>query len=218
MAKRKQSAYDRERRKLMQKIRYWENKGYTTNIDKPLTEKQLREQGITGKDLAQETRNLKGINERFQNQHMTSTSSGEHYSNRKELKESQVRETQMAYQRFYDFMEQLVTPIEPMYREDSASYTRHPDSTLRAQECQAALQLFMKNLRAEFTDEEIGKHLVEHPEIFEYMDGMFYGSDEQEIVYCYDAIIMSFGDMTGEFLTVDDTRELLDEVHGYVNM
>lgn len=211
MAKRR-SAYDRERNRLMAKIRYWENKGYNVHVEKPLTERQLRKQGLSGSDLRKATQELKGKNKGFEKQYMSSKSSGESYQGRKELKNSMLRETQLALDRFNEFLTTLTTPIVPQYRENSMSYTRHPDVLDTSIRCQKALLSYVRDISGDFTEEEIGAFLLDHPEIFDMLDGMMYASQQEDVYYNYDAIMLQFSDITGTQLTSQEASEILDEV------
>lgn len=184
MAKKKKSAYTRERNKLLAKIRYWNKKGYEVHITVPLTERQLRQEGIKGQDLRHQTDILKNQNKNFDRITMTSKADpNQDYRSRKELKEYTPSGEEKAYEIYQEFISRLERPIHYGGRADSVV-----DLSI---ERTGVVHHYAEQMAREKSPTEVGRALIEraYTDLWANIDGMMYDSTLNGVREAYDTIM-----------------------------
>lgn len=212
--KRKLSNYDKQRRKLMQRINYWRKKGFELpDVDIPETEKQLREQGIKGQELAKRTRKLKEIlkKKNFRKQRYVSRSSGEVFENRDQLNEAMgYSEEYIAYDAFAQRFENLL--LRPINYGDG----RDMNVVDHSRDCQKSLLYYFRQVVMEKGERRVGYEIATHgDECFEKLDAMMYGSEEI-IQPSYDWLLQVFQIVTGKVLTQKEKEGLEEDANKYL--
>lgn len=211
--KRKLSNYDRERRKLIQRLNYWRKKGFELpDVDIPPTERQLRDKGIKGHELAKETRRLKEIlkKKNFRKQRYVSRSSGEVFEGRDQLDQAMsYGEDLIAYDAFAKWFETLLLrPI--MYggrSEDAVNLSRY---------YQKSLLYYFRQVVDEKGENAVGREIAQNSdEIFNDLDVMMFGS-ESAIYPSYSKLLKVFQAVTGRVLTEDEKNELEADAEKYM--
>lgn len=210
--KKRLSAYEKNRRKLMNRINYWKRRGYILpDVAVPPTEKQLREQGIKGQDLARETRKLKDTLKKFKKQRYVSVASGEIFEGQGDINESmKYDQALIAYDRFYnDFYDLLMRDIP--------YGGRNPDATDESRAKQKSLLYYLRQTVNEHGEKAVGKAIAQLDGWVDVLNAMMYGSDIQnEIWPAYDKLVKVMQSVTGHVLTQDELDELEDEAEKYV--
>lgn len=207
--KRKQTAYTRERNKIMRKVRYWRKHGFEVNIEIPATEAQLRKAGIKGTELRKATELLKQQNKQFAKEEYISVASGEVFSGQKEIHEYREDASVHAYDIFFDeIYEFLAIPIY---------YTR--DRSKRAYELsctyQKSLLYQLRQLEKEYGKDAIGKVIVVHPELKLMIEAVKYDSDQEEIQSAFYAVLDIFNEVSGKPLSLEETQQIIDDAQIY---
>lgn len=207
--KRKQSAYTRERNKIMRKMRYWRKHGYEVNIELPPTEAQLRQAGVKGSDLRKATEILKKQNKQFAKEEYISISSGEVFSGQKEIHEIRETETKHAYDVFYDeIYEFIAIPIH--YSRDRSKHVYELSITY-----QKGLMYHLRQLEKEYGKDAIGKVIIQHPELKALIEVVKYDSKEGEVTFAFYAVLEVFEQVTGQSLSLEDTQQIIDDAGLY---
>lgn len=188
--KKKQSAYTRQRKNLLAKIRYWKKKGFIVNIDKPLSEKQLRAMGISGAELTKEVNRLKRMNKEFAQQEYFSPSSGEVFSSQREARQQASYDADLAWARFYeDFYLMLTEPI-PYSRDRSRK------ATDLSREKQRSLLYIVRQMVYEHGERWVGKQLLLYEgkagNAFETLRIVMYASEQNDIEVAYYDLLRAF--------------------------
>lgn len=209
--RRKLSNYDKQRRKLMQRINYWRKKGFEIpDVDIPPTEKQLREQGIKGQELAKYTRRLKNILKKFKDQIYVSRSSGEVFFGRKEIDESlDYVEELIAYDAFTKKFEEL------LLRDIPYDGTRSMGAVDMSRRCQKSLLYYFRQVVEEKGEKAVGRKIAENDNAFELLDYMMYGS-EAVIYPSYDKLLKIFQTVTGRVLSDEELNDLELDAENYI--
>ena len=207
--KRKQSAYTRERNKIMNKVRYWRKHGFEVNIEIPATEAQLRKAGIKGADLRKATELLKQQNKQFAKEEYISVASGEVFSGQKEIQQYREEASSHAYDVFYDEIYEFIAI--PIY------YTR--DRSKRAYELsctyQKSLLYYLRQLEKEYGKDAIGKVIVVHPELKLMIEAVKYDSDQEEIQSAFYAVLDIFREVSGKPLSLEEIQQITDDAQIY---
>lgn len=209
--RKKLSNYEKYRRKLKQRLNYWRKKGYELpDVEIPPTEKQLREQGIKGQELAKQTRKLKDTLKKFKNQRYVSRSSGEVFQGRKEIDEAmKYVEELIAYDSFAKKFEEL------LLRDIPYSNNRLPDEVELSRYYQKSLLYYFRQVVEDKGERAVGRRIAETDDAFLTLDLMMYGS--YEIIYpSYDKLVKLFQSVTGRVLTQQEIEELEEDANNYI--
>lgn len=207
--KRKQTAYTRERNKIMRKVRYWRKHGFEVNIDIPPTEAELRKAGIKGADLRKATEILKRENKQFSKEEYISVSSGEVFSGQKEIKKSRENVEKHAYDVFYDeIYSYIAVPIQ---------YSRDRSKRVYELSCayQKGLLYHLRQLEADYGKVAIGKVIIQHPELKALIEVVKYDSKEGEVTFAFYAVMEIFEKVTGSELSLTDVQQIVDDAGLY---
>lgn len=217
MAKKKQSAYTRERNKLLAKIRYWNKKGYEVHITVPLTERQLRQEGIKGQDLRHQTDILKNQNKNFDRISMTSKADPSlEYRSREEAKQYTPSGEQLAYERYLEFLQYLSRPIP--------EYGRKEEVIGASQEATKMLYYYTTNMASTMSPTEVGRALISaYPggdTLWELLNGiMFYASTQEQVWAKFDEVMNAISKaLSGETLSSEELGDLQAEAELYVDL
>lgn len=98
MGLKKSTQYTKYRNKLLNKITSLKRKGIITDLVIPTSEKQLKNKGVKGKDLAKETRKIKSILNNFDKIDFVDTKTGEKNSYSEIKKERRKDSAKRAYE------------------------------------------------------------------------------------------------------------------------
>lgn len=209
--KRKLSNYDKQRRKLMQRINYWRKKGFEIpDVDIPPTEKQLREQGIKGQELAKYTRRLKEILKKFKNQTYVSRSSGEVFYGRNEIDNSLAYvEELIAYDSFAQEFERM------LLRDIPNDGSRSERAVEMSRQCQKSLLYYFRQVVEEKGEKAVGRRIAETENVMEILNAMMYGS-ESVIYPSYDKLLKMLQTIIGRVLTQEELNDLEEDAENYI--
>ena len=217
MAKKKQSAYTRERNKLLAKLRYWNKKGYEVHVTVPLTEKQLRQQGIKGQDLRKQTDILKNQNKNFDRISMTSKADPDlDYRSRKEAKQYTPSGEQLAYERYVEFIARLTRPIP--------TYGKKEEVIQASQEATKMMYYYATNMATEMSATEVGRALINAfpsgDELWTLLDViMFYASTQEQVWAKFDELMNALSKaLSGQTLSAEELGDLQEESEMYVDL
>ena len=213
--RKKLSVYDKQRKKLLAKVNYWKKKGLIVNIDIPLTEKQLRDQGISGSALTKEINKIKKLNKEFANQEYFSPSSGEVFSNQREARETASNDGDLAWDRFYnEFYLRLTEPIP--YSRDRARRV-----TDLSREKQKSLLYIVRDKVAQHSERWVGKQLLLFTgesglNAIETLRIVMYDSTQEAVEYSYYDLLRAF-QPNYERMDMYDIMRYEDEAESYVS-
>lgn len=217
MAKKKQSAYTRERNRLLAKIRYWNKQGYEVHITVPLTERQLRQEGIKGQDLRKQTDILKNQNKNFARITMTSkVDPSLDYRSRKEAKQFEPSSEQLAYERYNEFIAKLTRPIP--------SYGKKEEVIQASQDATRMMYYYATNMANDMSPTEVGRALIvafpSGDELWTLIDViMYYASTQEQVWAKFDEIMNALSKaLSGQSLSAKELGDLQEESEMYLDM
>ena len=217
MAKKKQSAYTRERNRLLAKIRYWNKQGYEVHITVPLTERQLRQEGIKGQDLRKQTYILKNQNKNFARITMTSkVDPSLDYRSRKEAKQFEPSSEQLAYERYNEFIAKLTRPIP--------SYGKKEEVIQASQDATRMMYYYATNMANDMSPTEVGRALIvafpSGDELWTLIDViMYYASTQEQVWAKFDEIMNALSKaLSGQSLSAKELGDLQEESEMYLDM
>ena len=217
MAKKKQSAYTKQRNRLLAKIRYWNKQGYEVHITVPLTERQLRQEGIKGKDLTKQTNILKNQNKNFDRITMTSkVDPSLDYRSRKEARQFEPSSEQLAYERYVEFIAKLTRPIP--------SYGKKEEVIQASQDATRMMYYYATNMANDMSPTEVGRALIvafpSGDELWTLIDViMYYASTQEQVWAKFDEIMNALSKaLSGQSLSAKELGDLQEESEMYVDM
>lgn len=201
--KTKTTQYTKNRNRILAYIRRQKKKNLVTDLYIP-TEREVRKQGVKGKELAKLTRQLKGLTPKTLESQFYNPFEEPRYWTREDAENNKSQLPNggyTSYRNVYDdFLSKLSEPIKETRRHPTAKY---------ASERSQSMLLSLTNLAVQLEGEEtVGWRLHNEPGLYRELDYVLYGS-QAELINALSSRLANI--IKGSPLTGQESRDLSEE-------